>query len=77
MDEDLEHLCNILQSKDGGPAWHQVMDCSTPTMYFQAWHRDPEVVFCFCEIDTKDIVILTVFKLLSSAFLYFSCCQIL
>lgn len=43
MDEDLEHLCNLLQVKDGGPAWHQVMDRSTPTMYYQAWRRDPEV----------------------------------
>ena len=32
MDEDLENLCNILQAKDGGPAWHQVMDRSTSTM---------------------------------------------
>lgn len=42
-DEDLEHLCNLLQVKDGGPAWHQVMDRSTPTMCYQAWRRDPEV----------------------------------
>ena len=47
MDEDLEHLCNPLQAKDGGPAWHQVMDRSTPTMYYQAWRRDPKVVFWF------------------------------
>ena len=67
MDEDLEHLCNILQAKDGGPAWHPVMDRSTPTMYYQDWHHDPDVVFYFCQIfDTKDIVILVVFKLLSS-----------
>ena len=77
MDEDLEHLCNLLQAKDGGPVWHKVMDCSTPTMYYQAWCRDLEVVLCFCQIDTKAIVILTVFKLLISVFLYFSWCQIL
>ena len=67
MDEDLEHLCNPLQAIEGGPSWHQVMDCSTPTMYYQAWSCDPELIFCFCQIDTKDIVILTMFKLLSSA----------
>ena len=67
MDEDLEHLCNPLQAKDGGPAWHQVMDHSTPTMYYQVWRRDPKVVFCFFQIDTKTIVILTVFKIISSA----------
>ena len=67
MEENLEQLCNILQAKDGGPTWNQVMDRSTPTMYYQSWHRDPEVVFYFFQIDTKAIVILTVFKLLSSA----------
>ena len=67
MDEDLEHLCNLLQAKYGGPTCHQVMDRSTPTMYYQAWCRDPVVVFYFFQIDTKAIVILTVFKLLSSA----------
>ena len=40
MNEDLEHLCNHLQAKDGGPTWHKFMDHSTPTMYYQAWHRD-------------------------------------
>ena len=67
MDEDLEHLCNFLQAIDGGPTWHQVMDCSTPTMYYQYWHHDPKVVFYFFQIDTKAIVILAVFKILSSA----------
>ena len=50
MDEDLENLCNLLHAKDGGPRWHQVMDHSTPTMYYQAWHRDPEVVFYFVKL---------------------------
>ena len=68
MDEDLDHLCNLFQAKDRGLGWNQVMDCSTPTMYYQAWCRDPEVVFCFCQIDTKAIVILAVFKLLSSGY---------
>ena len=47
MDEDLEHLCNLLQAKDGGLVCHKVMDRSTPTMYYQAWRHDPEVVFYF------------------------------
>ncbi|GMJ10926.1 membrane related protein CP5 [Hibiscus trionum] len=40
--EDLEHLCNLVEEKDGGPAWIHMMDCSTPTMYYQAWQRDLE-----------------------------------
>ncbi|KAL4362286.1 hypothetical protein GQ457_04G038080 [Hibiscus cannabinus] len=38
--EDLEHLCNLVEEKDGGPAWIHMMDCSTKTMYYQAWQRD-------------------------------------
>lgn len=41
--EDLEHLCQLVEVKDAGPAWMQMMDRSTPTMYYQAWRRDPEV----------------------------------
>ncbi|GLT64644.1 hypothetical protein SLA2020_371240 [Shorea laevis] len=40
--EDLEHLCKLVEVKDGGPAWIQMMDRSTPTMSYQAWRRDPE-----------------------------------
>ncbi|KAL4187283.1 hypothetical protein AMTRI_Chr09g18210 [Amborella trichopoda] len=40
--EDLEHLCQLLEVKDGGPAWIHMMDRSTPTMNYQAWRRDPE-----------------------------------
>ncbi|KAF5477964.1 hypothetical protein F2P56_004567 [Juglans regia] len=40
--EDLEHLCRLVEEKDGGPAWIQMMDRSTPTMSYQAWRRDPE-----------------------------------
>ncbi|GLJ54218.1 hypothetical protein SUGI_1162640 [Cryptomeria japonica] len=40
---DLEHLCRLLEVKDGGPVWHQVMDRATPTMSYQAWRRDPKV----------------------------------
>ncbi|XVF12834.1 hypothetical protein REPUB_Repub08aG0154300 [Reevesia pubescens] len=41
-DEDLEHLCKLVEEKDGGPAWIQMMDRSTPIMGYQAWRRDPE-----------------------------------
>ncbi|XP_022722159.1 uncharacterized protein LOC111279443 [Durio zibethinus] len=41
-DEDLEHLYKLVEEKDGGPAWIQMMDRSTPTMGYQAWLRDPE-----------------------------------
>ncbi|KAI8569928.1 hypothetical protein RHMOL_Rhmol02G0315900 [Rhododendron molle] len=40
--DDLEHLCRIVEEKDGGPAWIQMMDRSTPTMGYRAWRRDPE-----------------------------------
>ncbi|KAF9600807.1 hypothetical protein IFM89_012546 [Coptis chinensis] len=40
--EDLEHLCQLVEVKDGGPAWIQMMDRSTTTMAYQAWRRDPE-----------------------------------
>lgn len=39
---DLEHLCRLVEEKDGGPAWIQMMDRSTSTMSYQAWRRDPE-----------------------------------
>lgn len=41
-DEDLEHICRLVEVKDGGPAWIQMMDRSTATMSYQAWRRDPE-----------------------------------
>lgn len=41
--DDLEHLCRLVEVKDGGPAWIQMMDRSVPTMSYQAWRRDPEV----------------------------------
>lgn len=40
--DDLEHLCRIVEEKDGGPAWIQMMDRSTPAMSYRAWRRDPE-----------------------------------
>ncbi|KAI5394809.1 uncharacterized protein LOC127098149 [Lathyrus oleraceus] len=39
---DLQNLCKLVEEKDGGPAWIQMMDRSTPTMSYQAWRRDPE-----------------------------------
>ena len=41
--EDLEHLCHLVDRTDGGPLWKHVMDRSTPNMSYQAWQRDPEV----------------------------------
>lgn len=43
--EDADHLCRLVEEKDGGPAWIQMMDRSTSTMSYQAWRRDPEVAF--------------------------------
>lgn len=42
-EHDLLHLWKLVEEKDGGPAWIQMMDRSTPTMSYQAWRRDPEV----------------------------------
>ncbi|KAK7278302.1 hypothetical protein RJT34_23328 [Clitoria ternatea] len=41
-EHDLLHLTNLVQEKDAGPAWIQMMDRSTPTMSYQAWRRDPQ-----------------------------------
>ncbi|KAI9092246.1 hypothetical protein K1719_027746 [Acacia pycnantha] len=41
-EQDLEHLCKLVEEKDGGPAWIQMMDRSTPRMSYKAWRRDPE-----------------------------------
>ncbi|CAK9167463.1 unnamed protein product [Ilex paraguariensis] len=41
-EDDLEHLCRLVEEKDGGPAWIQMMDRSTATMSYKAWRRDPE-----------------------------------
>ncbi|KAM0946727.1 putative START domain-containing protein [Dioscorea sansibarensis] len=40
--EDLDHLCKLVEGRDGGPVWHQMMDKSLPNMSYQAWRRDPE-----------------------------------
>ncbi|KZV29930.1 hypothetical protein F511_28441 [Dorcoceras hygrometricum] len=41
-DEDLEHLCHLVERKDGGPSWKHVFDRTTHDMSYQAWQRDPE-----------------------------------
>ncbi|KAH6790654.1 Polyketide cyclase/dehydrase and lipid transport superfamily protein [Perilla frutescens var. frutescens] len=41
-EDDLKHLHNLAEEKDGGPVWIQMMDRSTPNMSYQAWRRDPE-----------------------------------
>ncbi|KAL9237461.1 hypothetical protein vseg_012005 [Gypsophila vaccaria] len=41
-DRDLIHLIKIVEEKDGGPSWIQMMDRSTSTMSYRAWQRDPE-----------------------------------
>ncbi|CAI9772038.1 unnamed protein product [Fraxinus pennsylvanica] len=42
MNEDLVHLCRLVERKDGGPPWKHMMDRSTHNMSYQAWQRDPE-----------------------------------
>lgn len=44
-EEDLDLLCTLVDMKDGGPTWIQMMERSTPTMNYQGWCRDPEVRF--------------------------------
>ncbi|XP_010099429.2 uncharacterized protein LOC21386794 [Morus notabilis] len=41
-EEDLEHLCLLVEMKDGGPTWIEMMDRSTPTMRYKGWRRDPK-----------------------------------
>lgn len=41
-EEDLDHLCQLVEMNDGGPAWIEMMDRSTPTMRYKAWRRDPK-----------------------------------
>lgn len=39
---DLRYLFELVEVKDGGPSWIQMMDRSTSTMSYRAWRRDPE-----------------------------------
>ncbi|XP_031491273.1 uncharacterized protein LOC116258323 [Nymphaea colorata] len=41
-DSDFEHLWRLVEMRDGGPDWHEMMDRETPTMTYQAWRRDPQ-----------------------------------
>lgn len=41
-EDDFRHLWKLVEVKDGGPAWIQMMDRSTPTFSYQAWRRDPQ-----------------------------------
>ncbi|KAK4273835.1 hypothetical protein QN277_017154 [Acacia crassicarpa] len=40
--EDLQHLWQLVEVKDGGLPWIQMMDRSTPNMSYQAWKREPK-----------------------------------
>ncbi|KAL8053280.1 hypothetical protein ABFS82_05G061400 [Erythranthe guttata] len=42
-EDDLKHLHKLVEEKDGGPAWIQMMDRSTSNMSYQAWRRDPPI----------------------------------
>lgn len=42
-EDDLEYICKLVEEKDGGPAWIQMMDRSISNMSYQAWRRDSEV----------------------------------
>ena len=46
-EEDLEHLYQLVEVKDGGPTWMHMMDRSTSTMSYKAWRRDPKVDFFY------------------------------
>nr|GMD10394.1 START domain-containing proteins involved in steroidogenesis/phosphatidylcholine transfer [Ipomoea batatas] len=41
-ENDLYHLYQLVEEKDDGPAWIQMMDRSATNMSYQAWRRDPE-----------------------------------
>ncbi|XP_010544864.1 PREDICTED: uncharacterized protein LOC104817383 [Tarenaya hassleriana] len=41
-EDDLRHLWKLVEVTDGGPAWIQMMDRSTPTFAYQAWRREPQ-----------------------------------
>ncbi|XP_068666719.1 uncharacterized protein [Aristolochia californica] len=41
-DTDLWSLIAHVEGRDSGPQWQLIMDKSTNTLTYQAWHRDPE-----------------------------------
>lgn len=42
-ENDLEHLLQLLERKDGEMEWQTLMEKSTPNMTYQAWRCEPEV----------------------------------
>lgn len=52
-DEDLKHLWQLVEKRDGGPPWKHMMDRSTPQMTFQAWQRDREVTSFLASCKSK------------------------
>ncbi|KAJ8768871.1 hypothetical protein K2173_023866 [Erythroxylum novogranatense] len=42
-EEDLKHLYQLVEVKDGGPTWMRMMDCSNPSIVYQAWRREPKL----------------------------------
>lgn len=47
-EKDLQHLCQLVEMTDGGPAWRKMMEKSLPNMSYQAWQRDPQVDHLTC-----------------------------
>ena len=49
---DLRNLVQLVERKDGGLPWIQMMDQFIPGMRYQAWLREPKVTqhlfFWFC-----------------------------
>ncbi|KAJ4722607.1 StAR-related lipid transfer protein like [Melia azedarach] len=41
-ENDLEHLLQLLEKKDGEMEWQSIMERSTPNMTYQAWRHEPE-----------------------------------
>ncbi|KAH9764574.1 START domain-containing protein [Citrus sinensis] len=41
-ENDLEHLLQLLERKDGEIEWQTLMEKSTPNMTYQAWRSEPE-----------------------------------
>lgn len=42
-ENDLEHLLQLLERKDGEMEWQTLMAKSTPNMTYQAWRSEPEI----------------------------------
>ncbi|KAJ6851446.1 uncharacterized protein M6B38_259055 [Iris pallida] len=41
-EEDFEHLCRLVQVRDGGPEWQPMMEKSMSGYSYRAWKREPE-----------------------------------